>query len=126
MALRDEEEEGRLLVEVVEKDGGANALERKGESPTRIQVNAFMLQSSMSGSIVVDNNNISSLKRIKEQIFGAGSTRKKSWILLNNKNLKSTRAPLISCPALLLVPGQEDRSPGGGSKCFYFIVGDDG
>jgi hypothetical protein len=42
--LRDVEE-GRL-VEEVEKEGGANALERKGErSPTRIQVNAFMLQS---------------------------------------------------------------------------------
>ena len=34
-------------MEAVEKDGGANALERKGESPTRIQVNAFMLLSSI-------------------------------------------------------------------------------
>ena len=53
MALRDEEE-GRL-VEVVEKDGGANALERKGESPTRIQVNAFMLQSIQRINLSVES-----------------------------------------------------------------------
>ena len=73
----------------VEKDGGANALERKGESPTRIQVNAFMLQSIQRiyrrmlfyVMKIVRNNNTSSLKNQQplwfhaEEVGGCFSSR---------------------------------------------------